>query len=91
VAAVRLALHGRGSAVVSEAFNSNSANVLVGLCLPAAVVGLEGGGAGRLTAWWALGMTLLAVGLLYRGRGLRPAAGWIVIASYAVFVALVAR
>lgn len=91
VAAVRLALHGRGSAVVSEAFNSNSANVVAGLCIPAAIVGLDSGGAGRLTAWWALAMTLLAVGLLHRGRGLRPAAGWLVIATYAVFVVLVAR
>jgi len=91
VAAVRLALHGRGSAVVSEAFNSNSANVIAGLCVPAAIVGLDSGGAGRLTAWWALAMTILAVGLLHRGRGLRPAAGWLVIASYAVFVVLVAR
>jgi cation:H+ antiporter len=91
VAAVRLALHRRGSAVVSEAFNSNSANVVAGLCIPAAIVGLDSGGAGRLTAWWALAMTLLAVGLLHHGRGLRPAAGWLVIASYAAFVALVAR
>src|SRR5690349_751889 len=36
VAAVRLALHHRSSAVVSEAFNSNSMNIVAGLLLPAA-------------------------------------------------------
>jgi cation:H+ antiporter len=87
VAAVRLALHRRGSVVVSEAFNSNSANVVVGLCLPAALLGLGTvTAAGRLTAWWALGMTVLACVLLLRHRGLGRRGGMAVIASYGVFV-----
>jgi cation:H+ antiporter len=87
VAAVRLALHRRGSAVVSEAFSSNSANVVAGLCLPAALLGLGTvTGVGRLTAWWALGMTVLACALLLRHRGLGRRGGMAVIASYGVFV-----
>src|SRR5207244_7118916 len=35
LAAIRLALHGRGAACVSESLNSNNANILVGLCIPA--------------------------------------------------------
>ena len=38
--AVRLALHGRGAAVASEALNSNSLNLLGGLALPALAVTL---------------------------------------------------
>lgn len=87
VAAVRLALHHRGSAVVSEAFNSNSMNVVAGLCVPAAILGLgSGGSVGRLTAWWALAMTAVAVALLLRHRGLGRRGGVVVIGSYAAFV-----
>ena len=90
LAAVRLALHGRGAAVVSEAFNSNTMNIIAGLCIPAAILGLDAnGGLGSLTAWWALGMTLLAAGMLYRRRGLSVEQGWLIMATYAVFVALV--
>lgn len=61
IAAVSLARKGRGSAVVSEALNSNSLNVVVGLCLPAVVIGTA-----RVTpplqleAWWLLGLTGLS-------------------------------
>src|SRR5262249_40878519 len=40
LAAVRLALHGRGAACVSESLNSNNANILVGLCIPALILGI---------------------------------------------------
>jgi len=90
LAAVRLALHHRGAAVISEAFNSNNANVLAGLCLPAAVLGLGGrGGVGELTAWWAFAITVVAVWLLAAGRGIGRRAGTAIVLVYAVFVAAV--
>src|SRR6476646_5049169 len=51
LAAVRLALHGRGAACVSESLNSNNANIVVGLCIPALVLGLgEGSGVATFAA-----------------------------------------
>ena len=66
--AVRLALHGRGAATVSEAFNSNSLNVLAGIAIPALFLAL-GAAAGLVTfsVWWLVGMTVVAVVLSYRG------------------------
>ena len=71
--AVRLALRGRGAATVSEAFNSNSLNVLAGIAIPSLFLSL-GAASGLVTfsVWWLLGMTVVAVVL--RLRGPRPAA-----------------
>lgn len=90
IAAVRLARRGRGSAVVSEAFNSNTFNLLVGLVLPALLIGLgKVSRIGVISAAWLLAVTALASGLtLFRG-GLRRYEGAAVIAAYLVFVALV--
>ena len=84
-AAVRLALRGHGAAVVSETLNSNTINLLAGLALPALVYG---GGAGHapLDLAWLLGMTVLALLLLARPRGLTRAGGAVLIALYLVFV-----
>src|SRR5207248_8454761 len=70
--AVRLALHGRGSAVVSETLNSNSLNVIAGIALPGIVLTL--GSASPLetfAVWWLVGMTVFAVAVTYAGRGVR--------------------
>ena len=61
VAAVRLARQGRGSAVVSETFNSNSLNLIAGAYLPTLFVTMGPlSGSSRLVLWWLLGGTLLA-------------------------------
>jgi cation:H+ antiporter len=92
VAALRLALHDRGSAVVSEAYNSNSANVLGGLCVPAAILGLGSTTQlGEFTAAFALCMTALSVVLLARAPGLVRSDGFALVGAYAVFVVLVLR
>ena len=76
VAAVRLALHHRSSAVVSEAFNSNSMNIVAGLLLPAALLGVvAGSAAGRLSAVWALAMTMAVVAMLLRRPWHAPSRG----------------
>ncbi len=90
VAALRLASHHRGPAVVAEAYNSNSANVLAGLCLPAAIIGLHGShNLGVLTALWALYMTVLSVVLLARAPGLTRKDGAALVFMYVLFVVVI--
>jgi cation:H+ antiporter len=89
--AVRLALHGRGAAVVSEALNSNSLNVLAGLALPALVVSLTAAsGVERFAIWYLLGMTVLAVALGWSGHGLDRLEGALIVLLYLPFVVVIA-
>ena len=89
--AVRLALHGRGAAVVSEALNSNSLNILFGLAIPALAVTLGSRtGLETFAVWWLVGMTVVAVTLAYTRHGLTRPEGAAIVALYAAFVAVVA-
>jgi len=89
-AAARLALQGRGAAVVSETLNSNTINVLAGIALPALIFGgVSAGRSGLLDLLWLLGMTVVVLALLARRRGLTRPGGVAVIALYVLFVALV--
>jgi cation:H+ antiporter len=85
VAAMHLAARGRGSAVLSEALNSNTLNVTVGLVLPAVIVGL-GRPAGGLVAVWYVAATLGSLALAWAGRGLGRRAGWVIVAGYLALV-----
>jgi cation:H+ antiporter len=89
--AVRLALHRRGSAVVSESLNSNSLNVLAGIAVPGLFVSF-GAASGLVTfsVWWLLGMTALVVGLAYARQGLGRGEGVLVVALYAAFAVVIA-
>lgn len=92
VTAVYLARRGRGAAVLSTALNSNAINVAAGLLIPAALTGLGPPGAqGTLVAAWYGGLTVLALALAYRGRGLSRLPGAAVIAGYLAFVAALVR
>ena len=86
---VRFGLQGRGSALMSETLNSNSINVVAGLALPAALgsIGVFSG-LDKFDLAWLLGMTAVAVVLFGRRAGGGRAAGSLLIALYAVFVAL---
>ena len=87
VAAVYLASRGRGAATLSTALNSNTLNVVVGLLLPAAVIGMGAPtGQSVLVAAWSLGLTVLVLAFAYRGSGLTRPVGVLVIAAYLVFV-----
>ncbi len=89
VAAVYLAGKGRGAAALSTALNSNTINVTAGLLIPAAVIGLaKPSGSGLLVAAWYVGLTALTLTLAYIDRGLRRAAGLLIIAAYVLFVAI---
>jgi len=90
VAAVYLAARGRGAATLSTALNSNTLNVVAGLLLPGALIGLgeASAQAGLVTAWY-VALTLAVLALAWRYRGLGRGAGLLVIAAYAVFAASV--
>ncbi len=90
VAAIYLARRGRGAATLSTALNSNTLNVVAGLLLPGALIGLgpPSGQAGLVTAYYA-GLTLAVLALAYRHRGLGSRPGAAIIAAYAAFTASV--
>jgi Ca2+/Na+ antiporter len=91
VGAVVLASHGRGSAVLSEAMNSNLINVVVGLFLPAIFLGLGGtSGDGTLVASWYACLTLVSLALAFSGRGLNRRGGLVIVAGYLAFVIVAA-
>lgn len=91
VTAVRLAVHGRGAAVVSETFNSNSLNILAGLVIPALFISLgAASGVQAFSAWWLLGMTVVAIALCWSGRGLQRLEGAAIALLYVPFVIVVA-
>jgi Ca2+/Na+ antiporter len=86
VAAVYLAGRGRGAATLSTALNSNAINVVVGLLLPAAIVGLGPTSAQAvLVSAWYLGLTCATLVIAYRHGGLGRAAGCLIITAYAAF------
>lgn len=89
--AVRLALRGRGAATVSEAFNSNSLNVVAGVAVPSLFLALGSvDGLVTFSVWWLLGTTVVAVGLAYAGHGLRRVGGAVIVALYVAFAAVIA-
>jgi cation:H+ antiporter len=89
--AVRLALHGRGAAVVSEALNSNSLNVLFGIAIPGILLSFGAvSGVERFSAWFLLGLTVVAIALAYRGGGLARPEGALVALLYVPFVVVIA-
>jgi len=89
VAAVYLAIRGRATAVLSTALNSNALNVLAGLLLPMAVLGGSAPSAqtSYLAACYAA-LTVLALALAHRQRGLRRGSGALIIAAYLGTVAV---
>ena len=87
VTAVYLARRGRGAAVLSTALNSNAINVLAGLLVPASLAGLGArSGLSALVAAWYAGLTVLALALAWRYRGVGRPAGAVIIAGYLAFV-----
>lgn len=87
--AVRLGLAGRGSALVSEAFNSNTINLTAGLVIPALfVLPPPMKTAGAVDLAWLLVMSVLSVALLARRNGLRRSGGALLVLLYGGFVAV---
>jgi Ca2+/Na+ antiporter len=86
---IRFGLQQRGSALMSETLNSNSINVVAGIALPAALGSLSSfSGLDVFDLAWLLGMTALALVLFGRRGGAGRSAGILLIALYAVFLAV---
>lgn len=89
VAAVRLARHGRGSAVASESFTSNTINLLVGGFMPIALIGFGRlSREGLLSIFWLIGMTAITAILCYVQKGLNRWSGGALVALYLAFMLL---
>jgi Ca2+/Na+ antiporter len=74
---------------MSETLNSNSINVVAGIALPAALGSLSSfSGLDVFDLAWLLGMTALALVLFGRRGGAGRSAGILLIALYAVFLAV---
>jgi len=89
VASVRLARQGRGTALSSEAFNSNSLNLLAGAYLPTLFVSLPGPSREAVLALGTLlALTAGAAGIGIAGRGFGRGTGVLLVAAYAAYAAV---
>jgi cation:H+ antiporter len=92
VAAIYLARKGRGAATLSTTTNSNNINVVVGLLVPAALLGLGAvTSSSLLAAWWYVGFTFATLTWAFVRRGLRLLDGVVIVVGYAVFVVVLLR
>lgn len=90
VAAIRLASRGRGEALTSEAFNSNTLNILVGAYMPTLFMSMTSPSREAMLATvWLLGMTAAALGLGLAQRGFGRGSGAVLLGGYAGFVVAV--
>ncbi|HUB76099.1 MAG TPA: hypothetical protein VL977_03535 [Solirubrobacteraceae bacterium] len=92
VAGVYLAARGRGAASLSTALNSNLLNVIAGLLIPGALLGIGSADAQTLliTAAYAA-LTVLALAAAWPRRGLGRGAGALLAGGYLAFtIALIA-
>lgn len=84
--AVRLGLHGRGSAVLSETLNSNTINLIAGVAIPALIVTLgDFTGLVAVDLVWLGVMTAGALVLLARPRGIGRGGGAVLVALFVAF------
>jgi cation:H+ antiporter len=84
--AVRLGLHGRGSAVLSETLNSNTINLVAAVAIPALIVGLgDFSGLVAVDLVWLLVMTGGVLALLARPQGVGRGAGALLAGSFIAF------
>lgn len=86
ITAIRLALDGKGVAVMSEALNSNTLNILFGICVPATIFGLGSlGGQTIFSIWWLSGITVINLALLYFMKGFNRMSGAFSVGLYLIF------
>lgn len=78
------AMDGRGAAVVSATFNSNTLNLVAGIAVPILVFPSLRGSVPTSYVVWLLLMSLLALILL--ARGLRRGGALLLLSAYGAFV-----
>jgi cation:H+ antiporter len=87
--AVRLGLAGRGEALISETFASNTINLIGGLLVPALFVSVSRRTtSGEVDLAWLFGMTVLTLAALASPRGLGRTVGALLVALYVAFAAI---
>ena len=85
--AAHLARRERGAAVVSATVNSNTINLVVGLALPALVIGMRSAASDvGVELGWLLGMTVIGLLLLLPAKGMTRVGGVGMIILYLLFV-----
>lgn len=90
IAALRLARQGRGTAVVSEAYNSNSLNLIVGAYLPTLFIAPgQPSPLARLSMWWLVGATILSAALFLRRQHLGRLGAAVLVVSWLGFALVV--
>ncbi|MBI1212947.1 MAG: hypothetical protein GC190_15905 [Alphaproteobacteria bacterium] len=91
IAAVKLATDGRGVAVVSETLNSNTINILGGICLTSLVYGqFEVPQTVTISSLWLIGMTAFAmVSAAATRRGLSRDSGILLVLLYLAYLAAI--
>ena len=86
---VRLGLSNRGAALVTEALNSNTINLVAGVAVPSLFVTLTAHSATeRLDLALLAAMTVVTLALLRDPRGMRRPGGVAVVGLYVVFVVI---
>jgi Ca2+/Na+ antiporter len=86
---IRLGRSGRGSALITEALNSNTINLVFGVALPSLFVSLAVRSANdRLDLVLLAAITVATVALLAPRTGMRRPGGAVVVGLYAAFVAV---
>jgi cation:H+ antiporter len=87
--AVHLAHRGRGAAVVSATVNSNTINLVVGLALPALIIGMSNKASDVFVELgWLLGMTVIGLLWLIPAKGMTRMEGVGMIVLYFLFIAV---
>jgi len=88
ITAWRLGVARRGSALVSETFNSNTLNLAAGVTAPALFVSLAGlSGTEKAGLGWLIAMTAVSLLLLGPAKGMRRPGALVVLSLYLGFVA----
>ena len=87
VTAIRLGVARRGAALVSEAFNSNSINLVFGVVVPALFVAVAARSSlAKVNVAWLAAITAVCLVLMGRRAGMGRRGGAVLIAIYAGFV-----
>lgn len=90
IAGLMLARQGRGAAVVSEAYNSNSLNLIVGAYLPTLFIAPnQPSTLACLSMWWLVAATILSAALFLRRRRLGRLGAAVLVASWLGFALVV--
>jgi cation:H+ antiporter len=89
IAALQLSRHKKGESVVSETYNSNTLNLIVGLIVPAWLISNPiVSHSSQISLIWLFGLTVLTMVMGVSRKGLNRTNGIWIIAIYLVYISL---